>query len=464
VEELKTWKIILAFLLITTLIFVAAGCDNTKNPDDDPGLDPGEDPSLDPGEDPGEDPGPDPGDPLAVTPVPEGEIGLVDKAVIHLGDLWLGSANGLWRQTDSGDVTEIVWAPDGHGLIYFRETDTNIPGQDLYYLALGEDPVLLERNVQANKAWLNKNDWLWNPDSDSVAYALDHGTELVNLYLQDMTKTRIPITKPYGQGPYWLSNGLMVYGTATERPEVIVINAIGGVQGEVLDATLPYPLPEGMIIAVGEYDPDGIMDTFFLTGLARANDDGSGPAQVCEEISKYHLLARDPVLPGSLTLPRYLAISSPEALFLQKYAGIASKGIPNTVELLTQDVFVTYSEFSYPFWFAWAPDGSYIAALPFTLTQPGDVEQEGYWDLVLVDEKANRRVVLENIYSVKGFEMPVPFQYRMPLNWAPDCTHINYLQDRADEMGQDWWQVDIDKGVATKVLEKSGLPEYRPQP
>lgn len=474
---MKKLKFLLTFLLVLSLILSVTGCKKEGNPGGDPGKEPGEVPGDDPGQDPGEEPGDDPGenpgedpgknpppgeDPLAITRVPEEKIGLVDKAVIHLGDLWLAVADKFYRQTDSGDVQEILWAPNGHGLIYFRVTKTY--QRDLYYLALGDAPVLLDKNVVAYKAWRNKTDWLWSPDSDALAYAVKDGSEIVKVWLQDLSKTKLSLNKPCDLGPYWLSPDLLVYTTPTERPEVVVINAIGQIQAEVADASLPYPLPEGMLIARGTYDPDALYP-FYYTDLVRTNDIGESPNPIYNRTILLHEIARDPVLPGSITLPRYLAMSSPEKLFLKQYAGIISKSTPTTIDLLTQDLFLTFSEYAYPFWFAWAYDGSQIAALPFTLTKPGDYqEQEGYWDLALVDKKASKRVLVEKIYSVSGDQQPVPFQYVLPFNWSLDSTYINYLVDRSDGKGYDWWQVKVSTGAKAAVLEKAGLPEYRPQP
>lgn len=146
-----------------------AGCrrdDPGNGPGTDPGSDPGNDPGSDPGSDPGTDPGSDPGtDPgnhtdnnpdkpldVAVTPVPSDQLGLVDKAIIRKGDLWLGSYDGqYWRQTNTGDVVEVVWAPNGHGLAYLRATSPTDVERDLYYLALGEAPFGLPKTSQLIK-------------------------------------------------------------------------------------------------------------------------------------------------------------------------------------------------------------------------------------------------------------------------------------------------------------------------
>ena len=462
---MKKSKAILATLLVLCIIFMAGGCKPGTEPGGDPGTDdPGPEPSDDPGEDHDPESGDEPApDPLAVTPVPEDSIDLIDKAVIHLGDLWLGASGQFWRQTDSGDVTEIVWAPNGYGLVYFRDSYPNKLGQELYYLALGEAPVLLDKEVSASYAWNNKDSWLWNPDSDFVAYAVGSGSEIVTVWMEDLSKTKLSLNKPCNLGPYWLSPGLLVYSTDAERPEVVVVNAIGQVQGGIADASLPYPLPEGLIVATGVYDPDGAMDTFYYTGLSIANDDGSGLAQIYDIFNILHM-DRDPVIPNSIGLPRYIALSDPENLFLQKYTGLISKGVPNRVDLLSQDMYLTYSEFAYPLWFSWAPDGQWIAALRYTATQTGNNNETGYWDLVLVNEKAVQELLLEKLYIVKSQEKPAPFQGRLPLNWSQHSDYVNYLRDRKDGKGHDWWQVNVKTGAAALVLEESGLPEYRPQP
>jgi len=410
---MKWWKAVLAVFLVLCLVVTVAGCrrDDPRNgPGTDPGSDPGNDPGSDPGSDPGTDPGSDPGtDPgnhtdnnpdkpldVAVTPVPSDQLGLVDKAIIRQGDLWLGSYDGqYWRQTNTGDVVEVVWAPNGHGLAYLRATSPTDVERDLYYLALGEAPLRIAEDITAYKTWLNESGWLWNPDSDSIAYAIDNGSKIRVTWLQDMTHTVLNLNEACYLGPYWLSPGIMVYTTATERPTTVIINAVGQILNSMADSSLPYPIPDGLIIATGTYDPDGVMETFYYTGLARTNPDGSDLTQVYDQSVRFCLMARDPVLPGSPTLPKYLAISDSQNLFLRKYAGPPSKAFPNQVELMSQDLFLTYSEFSYPLWFSWAPNGSGIAALRFTLTQPGNYgEQEGFWDLVLVDEDANLEVIL----------------------------------------------------------------------
>lgn len=458
---MKVWRIVLVFLLMLSIIIVAAGCqkeDPIIVPGDNLNPDSGED---DPGIEPEDDPDPDP---LAVTPIPGDKISLVDKAVIQLGDLWLGTADQFWRQTDTSDVRSFVWAPDGHGLVFFRSSNPNQPGEDLYYLALGQAPVFLDKNVLAYTTWFNKTGWLWSPDSDVISYAVGDGSEIIKARVQDMTRTKLTLNKPSNLGPYWLTNSLMVYGTGAERPELIIINSLGQVQRTITDADLPYLLPEGMIIATGEYDPDGIMDTFYYTGLARTNADGSSTTQIYDESARFHLLAKDPIIPNDPMLPKYLAMSNTETLFLQQYDGIGLEGTPARIELLTQDLFLTYSEFAYPLWFSWAPNGNNIAALTFTLTKSGDFgEQEGYWNLVLVDKEATQDVVLERIYTVSGDQQPVPFQSSFPLNWSNESTHINYLRERKDGQGHDWWQVKVATGELILILEKSGLPEYRPE-
>lgn len=469
---MRKWMILLACFLMVSLLVSAVGC-NIPGLDPTPGDDPGEDPGDDPGditgpdddepviEDPDdEDPGDPPvTDPDAVTPVPDEFVGLVDKAVIRQGDLWLGSYDGqLWRQTDSGDVTDAVWAPNGHGLVYFR-------AQDLYYLALGHPSVLLDEDVVTYKTWLNEKGYLWNPDSNALAYGIENGEQMRITWLPDMAQTSLLLDNTFSLGPYWLSPDNLAYTTGTERPGVIIINAMGDLISEMTDSSLPYPVPDGLIIATGTYDPDGAMETFSYTGLARTALDGTGLDQFYDQSIRFCLMDRDPVLPGAIGQPRYLAMSDSQTLFLQKYAGLISKKYPSQVVLLTQDLFLTYSEFSYPFWFSWAPDGSRLAALPFTMTLTGDYgEQEGHWDLVLVDEQGNQQMVLEEIYTVSGDERPVPFQNELPLNWSRECTHVNYLIERTDEDGHDWWQVNIATGVAELILEHSSLPEYRPEP
>ncbi|HBI56651.1 MAG TPA: hypothetical protein DDY38_07485, partial [Firmicutes bacterium] len=146
-------------------------------------------------------------------------------------------------------------------------------------------------------------------------------------------------------------------------------------------------------------------------------------------------------------------------LFLQKYAGL-TKAYPEKIDLLTQDIYLTYSEFSYPFWFAWAPDGNSLAALRFTLTQEGDFgEQEGVWDLVRLDREGDPEMLLANIYSVSGDEQPIPF-LALPFNWSPEGRQINYLVEESD--GDDLWQINLADKTHGLFLEDSGLPDYRP--
>lgn len=449
------------------MVLSAFGCSNPFARKEPPPED--ETPAgKDPGEDPGEDPGGNSGsnDPLdikltaPVTPVPQGAAADITYAVIRKGDLWLGTdSTHLWRQTDSNDVAEAVWAPDGHAIAFLRTPTLDAGVSSLYTLVPGETPILIDQDVTAISAWLNTRGFLWSPDSTQLAYGVKGGTE-ISIAGPGQGKGGFLIDLELEQGPYWLSNDRLVYSSAGQRPSLAIVNTMGDVINTLPDTSGPYPIQDGLFAVTGEYDPDGVMECFYYTGIVHAGSDGANVRQVYDENPDYCLFSWNPLEASRTTDAKYFAVSNAGTLFLQKYAGL-TKAYPAQIELLTQDVFLTYSEFSYPFWFSWAPDGNSLAVLRFTLTLEGEFgEQEGIWDLVRVDREGNLEMLLANIYSVSGDEYPIPF-IELPFNWSLGGNKINYLVEDSD--GDDLWQLNLADKTAGLFLEDSGLPEYRPQ-
>jgi dipeptidyl aminopeptidase/acylaminoacyl peptidase len=446
------------------------GCSNPfkKTPPSENGV---EDPEKN-GEDPGEDPGDTPGDGSSaidptdnrltadVTLVPQKAAAAITFAVIRQGDLWLGiDSTRLWRQTNSGDVADIVWAPDGHALAFLTTPTLDAYTRNLYTLVPGSAPVLIDQEVIAFYAWQNNRGFLWNPDSSQLAYG-KAGASQIRVVGPGEAKGAFLVDSQLEQGPYWLSADCLVYSSAEERPSLVIVNTMGDIIKTIPDTAAPYPITGGILAASGEYDPDGIMFSFYYTGLVHTGIDGANLSRVHDENPDFSLIAWNPQEAARPEDAKYFAISNADTLFLQKYAG-QTKAYPHKVDLLTQDVYLTFSEFSYPFWFAWAPDGKSLAALPFRFSQAGGFgEQAGKWDLVLVDRAGNSQTLLENIYSVSGNEHPVPFKI-MPLNWSPTGSHINYLVER-NGGGYNLWQIKIADQSISLFLENSGLPEYRP--
>lgn len=457
----------LAWLFIILMaITTAAGCRDNINPgqiDDPPG---GDDPT--PG---GDDPGP--GDPnqgensgsdtslnAPVTTVPASAISSIDRAIIRNGDLWLCASDGrMWRQTQAESITDVAWAPDGHALSY---TIDNGPHASLFYLQPGNSPVAIYSNVNPYTVWLSKNGYMWSPDSTKLAYAISGAAKMGITQVAGFSQEIYSLDKEMSHAPYWIANDTLIYTAYDgDRPSGILINVQGNIIAELADTTCPLTVPGGAMIATGTYDPDGMI-SFYTDGLAKVFPNGTLSQPVYGQPVHNSLLALDPAVTQS-SEHQYLAISDGDSLFLHKYAGPANPAYPNNIDLLTQDLFLTYSEFCYPFWFSWAPDGSSLAALKFSFTQEGDYgDQEGYWDLVRVDRTGNESLLKAKVYSVSGFNNPVPFQSVQPINWSPCGGYVNYLMEQGD--AYNLWKVNISTKAAELVLESCSLPEYRPLP
>ena len=452
-------KTALALLLMLVLIMSSVGCSklfNDKTPD--PNIPGNNDPSEeDPQEDPGDDPTLQPTDNSVnapVTQVPQEAVSAVSFAVIRKGDLWLGTdKDHLWRQTDSALVSEAVWAPDGHALAFLTKTSESSLCS-LYTLVPGESPVLVDSDVLTISVRNNWRGFLWSPDSSQLAYAKMNGKEIVTVGPQ-AGEGRFLIDLELEQGPYWLANDRIAYSSTGERPSLVIVNTMGDVITTLADTSAPFPIKDGFLALTGEHTPDGLT-SFFYTGLVHGGINGDNVRPVYAQSPEFCLYSWNPQEPSRNDSTKYFALSTASTLSLQKYAGSG----PQEVELLTQDVFLTYSEFSYPFWFSWAPDGNSLGVLRFTLTQEGEYgEQEGVWDLGLVDREGNWQLLQEEVYSVSGDEYPIPF-LTLPISWAPSGSHINYLVESSD--GDDLWQINVTDKKSSLFIEDSSLPVYRP--
>lgn len=448
-------KITALALLALVLIMSTSGCSILFNKDNtpDPNIPGNNDPSTEDPQDP-EDPNldlPDNSLDAPVTMVPQEAVSAISFAVIRKGDLWLGrDKDHLWRQTDSALVSEVVWAPDGHALAFLTQSP-KASSCSLYTLVPGESPVLVAKDVTAVSTLCNSRGFLWSPDSSRLAYAINNGKEIVTVGPQ-AGEGRFLIDLELEQGPYWLSNDRIAYSSTGERPSLVIVNPMGDVINTLPDTSGPFPIKDGLLALTGEHTPDGLA-SFSYTGIIHGDIDGNDVRQVYAKNPEFCLLSWNPRESGDV---RYFALSNADTLSLQKYAGNG----PQQIELLTQDVFLTYSEFSYPFWFSWAPDGNSLGVLRFTLTQEGEYgEQEGVWDLGIVDRSGNWQVLQKEIYSVRGDDQPIPF-LTLPLNWNPNGSHINYLVEESD--GDDLWQLNVADKKSSLFIEDSSLPVYRP--
>ena len=445
-------------------MLVSAGCSNHRTTPSDPSnQDPGEKPggSSGPGSEP--DPVQQPLDislSAPVTPVPLEAVDSIAFAVIRQGDLWLGSDNSrLWRQTNRGDIDQVVWAPDGHSLAFMTEASwsTDTRGY-LYTLVPGEAPTLISEDISAFISWLNPRGFLWSPDSSLLAYGIKGGTEIA-ISGPGQTEKTFSLSTPLHNGPYWLSKERLLYSTDSGRPSVTIVDTKGTVINCLLDAGLPYPTNNGIIVVTGEYHPDEGMEDIYFTDFAITDDTGANPRQITHEYASARLLSWNPLEEKRTGAAKYFALSNADTLFLHQYAGF-NQDHEKAITLFTQDIFLTYSEFSYPFWFAWAPDGNTLAALPFSFSKEGQYgEQAGTWDLVRISRTGNVEVLLEDIYRVKEDEDPIPFRC-LPFNWAPDAGKISYLVEGS--VGNDLWQLDLVKKKASLFLESCALLDYRP--
>lgn len=388
-----------------------------------------------------------------VTPAPAETIDALNFAVIREGDLWLGIDNSrLWRQTDVGNIAQTVWSPDGQALALLTEVSWETFTRDLYVLTIGESPVLVAEGITAYSAWRNKEGFLWSPDSSRLAYALE---KTIDIYeIQTAAKTSFTIADSFDDGPYWLSETQLLF--SVQKPALVIVDTAGTEITRIDNTAMPYSNADGIFAAAG--NPGGVdsmydfyYDSFVFTDLRGGNS---------RELLKTHvdscLFALPPGEANRET--KYCSLSDAGALFLQKYAGAASA--PERIPLLTHDIYLTFSEYSQPFWYAWAPDGNSLVALPFKLLNEGEFgEQEGAWNLVLLNRAGKAEIIQENIYQVKDLESPVPFQ-TLPINWSPAGDAINFLKDVSD--GYDLWQIPLSTKTPSLFLETSGLPDYRP--
>jgi hypothetical protein len=317
-----------------------------------------------------------------------------------------------------------------------------------------------------NKTWRSTGGLIWSPDSTRLAYGIAGGEQLRITQLPYFAQGSFLLDKNIEQGPYWLSDEVLVYGTGTgwaDLPSVVLIDDSGQLIAEALETTSPYPVPGGTLVVTGTYDPDGEMETFYTDGLGLLGLEGADFTEVYDQSFWQCFLAVSPAVVQRPLDPRYVAISNGESLILQQYAGAVTKLNLTRIELLTQDVFLTFSEFLYPLWFSWAPDGSKVAALRFSFTREGDYgQQEGHWDLLLVDKQANQELLLEALYLVSGDNEPILFQGIFPLSWSPCGNYVYYLLER-DDGGIDLWRVNILNKGTEVILEDCDLPVFRPE-
>jgi len=403
-----------------------------------------------------------------ITQVPVNAVSRIDRAVIHQGNLWLGTTDGrMWKQTNTGNVSRVLWAPDGHAVAYFQNEIIHSSSQSLFYLVPGNSPVHIDDNIFVQKSWFNDDGFVWSPDSTGLAYG-KYNEEAFNItWVDDMTKDSFLIAGPVYQGPYWLSQDRIIFSSGADRPSTIIINSArdeASMGDEIItipDTFSPYPTSEGLIAATGLYDPEGVMEDFYYTGLAYMGLDGTNAVQVYDQSTYFSYIFLHPNELSRTDGIRYLAISDSQNLSLLKYVGLTNKSYPTKVPLLSQDTFLTFSEFLYPLWFTWSPNGNNLVAMIFKFTQEGDYgEQEGYWDLIMVDRDANQEILLNEIYTISGHENPVPFSATLPLNWSPCGNYVNYLVERNND-AYDLWRINIVSKATELVLENSSLPEYR---
>jgi len=461
-------KCLLIWVLVLSLTVAVLGCQSptadgepdpvasnepgTPDTETDPPAPDGEPDPVDPNE-PGT---PDTEtDPLTAVPQEFAEQNLM--AVIRQGDLWLMTEGGQgWRQTDSGNVADIIWRPDGHCLAY---TVQDGKATDLYCLVPGLSPVPVDQDIQLIAEWPNTPGMLWSPESTQLAYSAEGGNKLCVIDQIADVRHSYTLDNPIRQGPFWLTEDVLIYTTRQNNniPATVLIEAEGKEITVWDHTTAPFPRPGKALVATGPFNLEGPIASGW-SGLALISVEKESKTPIYDQPVRFNYLEFADNAGNTFALANWK-----ELLLLEETAGNFT-----ATQLLSQDMLVTYSEFAYPLWFAWAPDGQSLAALEFIETKAEDSPdgQEGYWDMVIVDRAGNSTTLLNKIYTFSdGFsygETENPLNFTAPMNWSPSGKYLYYISGSRD--ATDLWRVSAGGGKAELFLENSSLPLFRPQP
>lgn len=311
---------------------------------------------------------------------------------------------------------------------------------------------MVAKDITAYYSWLNTRGFLWSSDSNRLVFGNSGGTE-VRITGPAGTDS-FPIEAPLLSGPYWTEDNRLVFEVGGQTPELIIADPSGAVIARLDNSAWPYPTADGIFTTIVEAVEEESMYDYYYTGFAHVEGDGANFRPVLATHADSCLFAWPRGEENRET--KYFAVSDAGDLFLQRYAGPG----PKRIDLLSQDIFLTYSEFSYPFWFSISPDGNSLVALPLTLTEYGEFgEQAGYWDLVYLDRQGNSELIAAKIYDVKEMGLPIPFG-NQPFTIAPAGNTIYFIKD--GNHSYDLWQVSLAEKAPFLFLEQSGLPEFRP--
>lgn len=432
--RLTLWVVLAVALLVFCL---PAGCGSRESGESSPG-------EISPSPSPHETPEP-PAEPSpSPDPLPAGCL-----AFLRRGDLWALTPGGEEiRLTAHGLIHRFLWSPRGDRIACFAEGPQH-SGQLLLVDpgAPGAEPAVFDTG------WIL---FEWSPDGSRLACGLS-AEPLIRIYPVDggaPLELRTP--GAVGDAPQWHPGADLLAYTVTfpgGKPEVILQEAGGAVRARIPGAMAPCWYDGGRRLAVIRVEVSAISDYWFYVETGSVDDRGGD----------YRVLSNRPVR----GIPLRKLSPDGRTLVLADYTSLFARDLHGEREalLLEQDLFMTFSEFSYPVYCAWNPDSRRLVALRYTHTAEiewtGTVGVEGYWDLVTVDwDNGEVALLWPEVYHVGAGDAP-PLHIWDPLLWAPQPWEV-LLPVLRPEGGYDLWSVPAGGGPPRLLLEDAAYPALRP--
>ena len=443
-------KRLLLFLLVGFLVLgMATGCQiieqllgGNGDPIDDPNGngDPTDDPNGngDPTDDPNGN-GDEPAGPETVL------AAIVGGDVVLIND-----EDDITPVTSTGDVTWVGWSPDGSKLLIYREA-----GQLWTMDADGSGLSLLTGGV-AFDSYHAQPGYLWHPDSNHVGCVLEGTSEVHVFNLTAGTSQVFDFGHSPIEGPWWSQSGHMAVLVSRE------VDDPASLRDEWWEEEQDY---EDYYIRrhlkVLNLDGDEIFEHQSVAKVAWAGDNlfytgynVSFIQQMPFQDGIYALAAGDDTPEyvsrfGGMAIGalgnNLVAYSTARDIMVYNFANNTLAG-----PVYSQDYFITYSEFEYPFVFAPAYHANQLAVLALTLeSEEGAWPQIGYWDLDVYDwDTGSSWTVWPEVFILD--ELPTPLQYTISFFWSWDGEYIYVFQEDGDD--QQLWEVAADGSGGTRMI------------
>ncbi len=372
---------------------------------------------------------------------------IVDGDVVLIND-----EDETAQVTSSGDVSWVGWSPDGSKLLIYREA-----GQLLTMNADGSDLSLLTAGVAFNENHAQPG-YLWHPDSNHVGCVLEGTSEVHIFNLSDGTSQVIDFGHSPVEGPWWSQSGYMAVLVTRE------VDDPASLRDEWWEEEYDYEdfyIRRHLVVL----NPQGteIFEHQSVWSMAWAGDNMLYTTYSVAFMMQFPYVDGTYALPAGSTAPQEIdgssGIMGAMGDSLMAYATAwQSKGIKvynfanNSLAgpVYTQDYFITYSEFEYPFIFAPAHHGNQLAILALTLESEEEAwPQFGYWDLDVYDwDTGSSWTVWPEVFILD--EHPGPLQYTISFFWSWDGEHIYVFQEDGDN--QQLWEVAADGSGSTRLV------------